>query len=286
MYTISRSNGATQNIADNVIDGSKFSIRLPGRGVFNYGQDYAETIVRMLENFASNDPPNRGIPGQIWFNSLSGILMINRGVADSNPVWSPVVFLGEEGNPLSAIYVTAIGSPTTRVNNLFVNNIGSSSARASNMYIENIGSTTSRVNTVYADTFNGTATSARYADLAERYESDKEYSPGTVVAFGGDKEITIANNAYDVFSVVSTTPGFLLNQEAGDNTTHPSIVLHGRSPVKVTGSIEKGDYIELSEIPGVAISSKFKSGKTFGRSLETNNSIGIKLVNCYIRAGV
>ena len=41
-----------------------------------------------------------------------------------------------------------------------------------------------------ANLFQGTATQARYADLAEKYESDAEYDAGTVIVFGGEKEIT------------------------------------------------------------------------------------------------
>ena len=40
------------------------------------------------------------------------------------------------------------------------------------------------------ETIYGHTVEATYADLAERYEADTEYEPGTVVIFGGDKEIT------------------------------------------------------------------------------------------------
>ena len=35
----------------------------------------------------------------------------------------------------------------------------------------------------------GTATAAQYADLAEKYETAEELDAGTVVCFGGEKEV-------------------------------------------------------------------------------------------------
>ena len=46
----------------------------------------------------------------------------------------------------------------------------------------NIGTSGNRVSTVFATTFNGTATSAQYADLAENFVSDTNYEPGRIVA--------------------------------------------------------------------------------------------------------
>jgi hypothetical protein len=52
----------------------------------------------------------------------------------------------------------------------------------------NIGNVTNTFNTVHAK-----ATTAQYADLAECYEADAEYAPGTVLSFGGTKEVTITD---------------------------------------------------------------------------------------------
>ena len=58
------------------------------------------------------------------------------------------------------------------------------------------------------------ATSAEYADLAERYEADAEYEAGTVVKIGGDKEITQTTQETDadVFGIISASPGFEMNR--------------------------------------------------------------------------
>ena len=54
--------------------------------------------------------------------------------------------------------------------------------------------------------FRGLATSAEYADLAERYAADAEYDKGTVVRIGGTHEITqtMQHADTDVFGIVST----------------------------------------------------------------------------------
>ncbi len=122
----------------------------------------------------------------------------------------------------------------------------------------------------------GTATAARYADLAERYETDKEYEVGTVVVFGGDKEITVSNVKMDtrVAGIISANPAYMMNCEAGDNTTHPYVALAGRVPCRVVGKIKKGDLLVTSGIPGVAVAATgdIKVGSMIGKALENYDS--------------
>lgn len=101
---------------------------------------------------------------------------------------------------------------------------------------------------------NATATAARYADLAERYEADKAYSPGTVVVVGGDKEITTTTVAADpaVAGVISLAPAYMMNSEAGTDETHPYVALKGRVKCKVYGPVTKGDLLVTSRHPGYA----------------------------------
>jgi hypothetical protein len=102
--------------------------------------------------------------------------------------------------------------------------------------------------------FNGTATSAQYADLAERYEADQPIAYGTVVDLGGEKEVTTSSTECSsaVFGVVSTNPGLMLNSNAGTDDTHPYIALAGRVPCKVIGTTNKGDRLVTSSTPGHA----------------------------------
>jgi hypothetical protein len=101
---------------------------------------------------------------------------------------------------------------------------------------------------------NATATSAYYADLAERYESDRPYEVGTVLVIGGEKEVTTtgikANTA--VIGIVSKNPAYMMNSNAGTDETHPFIALKGRVPCRVQGRIEKGDLLVTSFHPGYA----------------------------------
>lgn len=103
--------------------------------------------------------------------------------------------------------------------------------------------------------FSGTATQAQYADLAERYHADGVYDYGTVVKIGGQHEVTQTTHSYCpcVFGIVSTAPAFMMNSMAGPDETHPYIALSGRVPVKVTGTIQKGERLVTSDIPGHAM---------------------------------
>jgi hypothetical protein len=102
--------------------------------------------------------------------------------------------------------------------------------------VGNIGSTSS-----YFDRLFAQATTALYADLAEVYEADADYAPGTVVSFGGSKEVTISTQHADstVAGVISTNPSYLMNN--GLTADHRAIVsLTGRVPTSVTGTVTKG----------------------------------------------
>ena len=98
---------------------------------------------------------------------------------------------------------------------------------------------------IRANIVHATSTSARYADLAERYEADCETEVGDVVMLGGHAEITKCNKELcdQVFGVVSDSPAFLMNAQAGNNDTHPMIALKGRVMVKLVGTGKAGDRV-------------------------------------------
>ena len=101
-----------------------------------------------------------------------------------------------------------------------------------------------------AGTITATATEAQYADLAEKYEADQNYQPGTVVVFGGEKEITVTDieNDYKVAGVISTDPAYKMNCDAEGLY----VALRGRIPCKVIGPVKKGDVLVTSNRPGFA----------------------------------
>jgi hypothetical protein len=128
---------------------------------------------------------------------------------------------------------------------------------------------------LYAAIFQGTASSARYADLAERYEADAILEPGTVVCFGGEKEITACDHENDhaVAGVVSTDPAYMMNSAAGNNDTHPYIALTGRVPVKVVGPVAKGDLLVASSVKGHAMANNgAKAGTIIGKAISSSDN--------------
>lgn len=131
---------------------------------------------------------------------------------------------------------------------------------------------------ISARIFNGTATSANYADLAEIYKTDKEYEPGTVVSVGGDAEVTASRFGDRAIGVISTQPAYLMNSEAEGQP----IALKGRVPVKVIGSIKKGDRLIATE-NGCAIKATFhQAADVFAISLESSDLVEEKLVEAII----
>lgn len=117
-----------------------------------------------------------------------------------------------------------------------------------------------------------TATAALYSDLAERYAADMDLEPGTVVVFGGEAEITMSFLMEDtaVAGVISTTPAFRMNSEAGEDKTHPYVALKGRVPCKVTGPVKKGDLLVTATLHGHAMSvgKRARPYTAFARALE------------------
>ena len=121
----------------------------------------------------------------------------------------------------------------------------------------------------------GSKLQATYADLAEYYESDKPYEPGTVVEFGGEKEVTIAEDGTTrVAGVVSTNPAYVMNSQCqGEHVV--AVALQGRVPCKVRGTIHKGDML-VSGGNGFARPSQLPvMGMVIGKSLENFEGEGV-----------
>lgn len=125
-------------------------------------------------------------------------------------------------------------------------------------------------------TLVGTSTfEATYAaDLAEYYEGDTEYEVGTVLVFGGEKEVTTTKKYADtrVAGVISNNAAYIMNGACSGNKN--LIALAGRVLCKVVGKIEKGDLMTTSEIQGVAcaVIGDAKTGTIIGKALENYDS--------------
>jgi hypothetical protein len=188
-------------------------------------------------------------------NTNDGGVMVQRGTAEDNAAW----FWDETDNRWIA---------ATTVSNASATDI----AVTANADIQ-------------AATAYLTATEAQYADLAEIYESDADYEPGTVLVIGGDKEVTQCKILQDprVVGVVSTAPAYLMNKDANG----VAVALRGKVPCKVEGPVRKGDLLVTNVTPGTATTLTDDSPTppafcVIGKSLETDESTGIKLINIIV----
>jgi hypothetical protein len=127
----------------------------------------------------------------------------------------------------------------------------------------NLGSATAWYNTFY-----GVSTQARYADLAENYQADAAYAPGTVLEFGGEHEVTVAEDGTRrVAGVVSTDPAHLMNGSlTGTNVV--ALALQGRVPCRVRGTIRKGDMLVSAGSGFARPDTSPQIGSVIGKALE------------------
>jgi hypothetical protein len=149
-----------------------------------------------------------------------------------------------------------------------------------------LGSSSFKYANVHATLFQGTATSARYADVAERYHAVGVIPAGTVVSLGGDAEIqpsTVAG-CNNVLGVISTNPALAMNSDAGDDQTHPLVALLGRVPVWVKGNVHRGERLMASDTPGVAQAWDPSTSvfAVLGRSLVTKTGTDAELIEAVV----
>ena len=139
---------------------------------------------------------------------------------------------------------------------------------------------------IRANIVHATSTSAQYADLAERYASDMLLEPGDVVILGGNEEVTKCIKELDssVFGVVSDSPAFLMNAQAGNNESHPMIALKGRVFVKITGPGKAGDRIVSAGNGDARVASMAECThfNVLGRLLNDKYSDNTALTECVI----
>ena len=164
----------------------------------------------------------------------NGLSVANIGASGGNLA----VTIGSTSNVMvvatTGIVVTGVSTPS--IEHTGTNAVG------------NIGSSSNYFNRLFA-----TATTALYADVAERFAADEELAPGTVVELGGTAEITRSKQdlSENVFGVISTNAAYLMNGGAGEDHTHPPVAMTGRVPVQVIGVVRKGDRL-VSAGDGVA----------------------------------
>ena len=222
--------------------------------------------------------PSNPTVGDQWYDTSTDILF-NFTYDGTNYVWVDISSMALNtalagsisGTSLS---ISGIGSFTGAVTVPSIINGGTTG-------VGNIGSSTVTFNTAFLK-----ATTAQYADLAENYQADASYVPGTVIIFGGVNEVTISNISHDtaVAGVVSTNPAYLMNSKI--NAEYISAVaLQGRVPCLVRGPINKGDLVVTSDIPGIAqrMDKKlYEPGCIIGKSLDAITANEIKTIEVVI----
>lgn len=184
---------------------------------------------------------------------------------------------GPGSTPLrfATVYATSFNGTATQADSL---NVGGSYRTAS----ESVGNSTIAARTsggdLVANNFNGTALQAKYADLAENYLADAEYPIGTVLMIGGDKEVTACQVGFRAIGPVSEKPAYLMNSELVGGT---AIALKGRVPVRVTGSVLKGQRL-IAGTNGTAQAAMGNTADVFAIALESNNEAGEKIIEAVI----
>jgi len=133
-------------------------------------------------------------------------------------------------------------------------------------------------NTITANLFSGVANEAYFADLAEKYLPDAEYEPGTVVAVGGEKEITASSYGDRALGVISTNPAYMMNKDLEGGVY---VALKGRVPCKVIGAVRKGQRLIASN-NGCAVAGVPHANDVFAIALESSSDTGVKVIEVVV----
>ena len=184
-----------------------------------------------------------------------------------------VTSIGASGSTtLTGILLTAAQTNITSVGTLTGLTVSGAIIPNSNVTV-NLGSTSAWWNNIY-----GTAVHAQYADLAEKYLADREYEIGTVVAIGGEAEVTACSQGDRAVGAVSANPAYAMNSGLDGGTY---IALKGRVPIRVEGPVRKGQRLVAGDW-GCACAINNSDPDVFAVALETNNNTGVNLVEALI----
>jgi len=244
--------------------------------------------LKVFINATSNNPTVQGaVTDTIVFQTtlanqslaypltIKGSDLLPGGSQANLPFSTGVNNIGSSTYQWNNVYATNFLGTATNANNL---NLNGSFVTANTAAIANTIAARDASNTIYATTFNGTATAADYADLAEKYISDKEYEVGTVVSVGGTEEITACRSGDRALGAVSENPAFMMNQTLEGGVY---IALKGRVPVKIKGTVVKGNRI-IADNDGCGIAINHSHQDVFAIALESSDDEAVKLVECVI----
>ena len=256
-------NDLTINYANNAIN----SAAANGGGI-EVGPIGSPFITWLYNNTANVFTSSGGISavGTVTAASTVGGVITGSSASVSGTVTAASTVGGVITGSSASVSGTVTGGNVTTAGQLTVNSGANVTAivNGATTGVGNIGSSTVGFNTVFAK-----ATTAQYADLAEKYTADAEYAPGTVLVFGGNQEVTVNSVDSDsrVAGVVSTNPGFVMN-EGLDSEFVASVALTGRVPTLVIGPVRKGDLMVVAGLGRARAEATPRVGTVIGKALE------------------
>lgn len=209
---------------------------------------------------------NNGIDGATGPQGATGLGATGAtGVTGATGSTGPVGATGAAG--LGGVTIV----DTSDNNEYYVAFSASFTGSATTLYVDNPGlKFNPSSGNLVANNFVGTAVAASYADLAEYYISDSDYAPGTVVSFGGNKEITLCSIDSDsaVAGVISQNPAYVMNAglTSQDGTVLP-VALRGRVMCKITGAVKPGDLLVSDGQGGARAEPNPRAGTIIGKAL-------------------
>jgi hypothetical protein len=240
------------------------------------------TQVQYRRGSAAQNDAFTGALGEITVDTTNSTLRIHNGVtAGGSGNLATVAYVDAEIGSLSA---NSISSGTTSVNipssggNVIITVGGSGIVTfASSGILNDQGNGVGNIGnaTGYFDTVFAKATSAQYADVAEKYVADQLYPAGTVLEIGGTAEVraTTAYATTGIAGVVSSHPALIMNSgETSSNAVE--VALLGRVPCRVIGIIRRGDLLVASATSGVAAAldpTQYQPGSVIGKALADYN---------------
>ena len=140
--------------------------------------------------------------------------------------------------------------------------------------------------TLTAGTFSGNATTANFADLAEKYTTSEVHKTGTVMMVSSNEtEETVACTANGIpMGVVSADPAYLMNADIDGQP----LALKGRVPIRIVGAVNKGDpvYAHHNGCAGKEFNGFAPDGshaEIIGIALESSNVTEEKLIECVLK---
>jgi hypothetical protein len=239
---------------------------------------FTGTTISVTGNITGGNVSATGISGTLSTAAQTNItsvgtlgsLAVTGNITSGNISGTSIVGTLTTGSQTNITSVGTLGSLSVTGNivggNLITAGLASLSSivKTGSNAVGNIGSASNYFNQVFA-----TATTALYADLAEKYTADQFYLPGTVVSFGGTAEVTASTTVNDrrIAGVVSAKPSYLMN--AGLEAEHTAVVaLQGRVPCLVQGPVAKGDMMVSAGNGRAQACDNPLTGAVIGKALE------------------